>query len=203
MSAELYSASVNNASLQGTTVGGTKPLHRFIKGQPKITGIVVLVLGLSLFIVSIAIMPTAIEHILAIIPPSVLLGLLFIICGILYILTEHNPTKKTVTISLALSIVTLLVACWSMLHIIPSFLNGHYYYSHYDFMDDNVTEETVQLLLSNMNMSTCVEALYFFYTLVGAIILIVMSALAGAALRSTKSQAIIVMTTTAAESPVE
>lgn len=38
------------------------------------------------------------------------------------------------------------------------------------------------------NMSTCVEALYFFYTLVGAIILIVMSALAGAALRSTKSQ---------------
>ena len=40
MSAELYSANGNNASLQGTTtVGGTKPLHRFIKGQPKIIGV--------------------------------------------------------------------------------------------------------------------------------------------------------------------
>lgn len=39
MSAEIYSASGNNASLQGTTVGGIKPLHRFIKGQPKIIGV--------------------------------------------------------------------------------------------------------------------------------------------------------------------
>lgn len=29
----------NNASLQGTTVGASKPLHRFIRGQPKIIGV--------------------------------------------------------------------------------------------------------------------------------------------------------------------
>lgn len=39
MSAELISASGNNASLQGTTVGGSKPLHRFMKGQPKSVGV--------------------------------------------------------------------------------------------------------------------------------------------------------------------
>lgn len=39
MSAEVYIASGNNSSLQSTTVGGSKPLHRFIKGQPKIIGV--------------------------------------------------------------------------------------------------------------------------------------------------------------------
>lgn len=42
MSSELYTVSGpggNNASLQGTTVGGSKPLHRFIRGQPKIIGV--------------------------------------------------------------------------------------------------------------------------------------------------------------------
>lgn len=42
MSAELYFASGpdgNNARLQGTTVGGSKPLHRFIRGQPKTIGV--------------------------------------------------------------------------------------------------------------------------------------------------------------------
>lgn len=37
-------------------------------------------------------------------------------------------------------------------------------------------------------MGVSVEAIYLFYSVVGAIIFIVMSALAGAALRSTKSQ---------------
>lgn len=39
MSAEVYSLNGNNASDQSTTVGGSKPLHRFIKGQPKIIGV--------------------------------------------------------------------------------------------------------------------------------------------------------------------
>ena len=42
MSAQLLSANEpggKNASLQGTTVGGRKPLHRFMRGQPKIIGV--------------------------------------------------------------------------------------------------------------------------------------------------------------------
>lgn len=44
----------------------------------------------------------------------------------------------------------------------------------------------VRLFVQAMGVS--VEAIYLFYSVVGAIIFIVMSALAGAALRSTKSQ---------------
>uniref|UniRef100_A0A3Q0QNF9 Uncharacterized protein n=1 Tax=Amphilophus citrinellus TaxID=61819 RepID=A0A3Q0QNF9_AMPCI len=126
MSAELLSVSQprgNNGSLQGTTVGAGKPIHRFLKGQPKILGV---------------------RH-----------GhkythshLCLIICGIMYVLTEHNPTKKT-------------------------------------------------------HMGLALEAVFVFYTLVGAVILIVMSALAGAALRSTKTQAVVMMTTASTETPTE
>ncbi|KAM9366122.1 uncharacterized protein ABDE67_001620 [Symphorus nematophorus] len=200
MSAELYSASGNNANLQGTSVGGSKPLHRFIKGQPKIIGIIVLVLGSSFVIVSIAITPDYIPQIWT----GILLGALFIICGILYILTEHNPTKKTVTISLALSIVTILAACWTVLHILPS-MTHHYHDSHYfEYLEENITdidEDTWSSYHKFIGLS--LEAIFLFYTFVGAIIFIVMSTLAGAALRSTKSQAIVVMTTTATEIPVE
>lgn len=39
MSAEVYPPSGNNASFFSSTVGGRKPLHRFIRGQPKSTGV--------------------------------------------------------------------------------------------------------------------------------------------------------------------
>lgn len=52
-------------------------------------------------------------------------------------------------------------------------------------------------------MGLALEAVFVFYTLVGAVILIVMSALAGAALRSTKTQAVVMMTTASTETPTE
>ncbi|XP_039981244.1 uncharacterized protein LOC120788954 isoform X3 [Xiphias gladius] len=168
MSVKLCSASGpegNNASLQGTTVGGSKPLHRFIKGQPKIVG--------------------------------------FILCGILYILTEHKPTKKTVTISLAVSVVTILGAFWTVLQILPEVLLANFL-THYDIHEDSSTEtDDAAWSACYEAMGAMMEVIYLFYSLVGAIIFIVMSSLAGAALRSTKSQAIIVMTTAPTETPVE
>ncbi|KAG7237863.1 hypothetical protein INR49_031757 [Caranx melampygus] len=140
----------NNASQQGTTVGGSKPLHRFIKGQPKIIGIVVLVLGASFLVFSTVVLGLSDSghHMWSGSSYGFLLGTLFIICGILYIVTEHNPTKKTAMI-------------WIM------------------------------------------EWTFVFYSFVGAVIFIVMSSFAGAALRSSKSQAIIVMTAAPAETPAE
>ncbi|XP_071346263.1 uncharacterized protein [Trachinotus anak] len=207
MSAELYYSNGSggtNASLQTTTVGGIKPLHRFIKGQPKITGIIVLVLGTSFFILSIAIVgDSASEPIWQAIPPGFLLGTLFTTCGILYILTEHNPTKKTVTISLALSIVTILGVFWTILHMLP-YLIHHRFYWHYDFAEDNITElDDASWSFSHEAMGLTMEAIFVFYSFVGAIIFIVMSTLAGAALRSTKSQAIVVMTAAPTETPAE
>ncbi|XP_038557502.1 uncharacterized protein LOC119890340 isoform X3 [Micropterus salmoides] len=183
MSAELYFASGpdgNNARLQGTTVGGSKPLHRFIRGQPKTIGIILLVLGSSFFILSIAI---STEHMWTVIPPSILLGAL-------------------VTISLALSIVTILGTFWSVMHSLPSVVHNYRHYSY--FAEDNDTDiEEAQWASYYEAMGVTVESIFLFYSFVGGIIFIVMSALAGAALRSTKNQAIVVMTASPNETPVE
>ncbi|CAJ1048943.1 uncharacterized protein LOC117809235 [Xyrichtys novacula] len=203
MSAVLYSASANNASLQGTTVGGTKPLHRFIKGQPKIIGVVVLVVGASFFILSVAIANPMIHNIWMTIPLGILLGLLFMICGILFILTEHNTTKKTVTISLALSIVTILWTGWTILHFVPDIVHSQHH-RYYEYFEENSTdnEETAwRTYYENMGIS--IEILFVIYSFAGAIIFVVMSIMAGAALRSTKSQAVVVMTATPAETQDE
>ncbi|KAM7014904.1 uncharacterized protein LKV04_012326 [Tautogolabrus adspersus] len=141
MSVALYSASGNNAILQGTSVGGTKPLHRFIKGQPKIIGVIVLILGSSFFIpcISLLFLTHVFRIMWGIIPSGIVLGSLFITCGILFILTQHNPTKKTVTMSLALSIMTVLGICWTTLNILPDIIHSHLY-RHYEDLEENTTE---------------------------------------------------------------
>ncbi|XP_076581133.1 uncharacterized protein LOC143314375 [Chaetodon auriga] len=206
MSAELIPASGNNASLQeGTTVGGSKPLHRFIKGQPKIIGVIMLVLGSAFFTICIAVPPYSFQNQWTVIQPVFVKGILFILCGILYIVADHNLTKKTVTISLALSIVTLLGVCWSILNIIPDIIDHHHHhhYAQDEYLEDNITESDPPWPEPYVAMGMSIDVIYLFYSVLGAIILIVMSALAGAALRSTKSQAIVVMTAAAIEEPVE
>ncbi|XP_034431385.1 uncharacterized protein si:ch1073-291c23.2 isoform X1 [Hippoglossus hippoglossus] len=206
MSAELYTVrgpGGNDASLQGTTVGGSKPLHRFMKGQPKTIGVVVLVLGSSFFIISIAMLDDLPDEPMWKINPAVIIqGILFIMCGIMYILTEHNPTKKTVTISLALSIVSILATLWTDLHILPDLVHSHYY-RHYAY-NYNITETEEGLWTEHYeDMGKSLEGIFVFYSSAGAIILIVMSTLAGAALRSTKSQAVVMMTAAPTETPAE
>ncbi|XP_026233565.1 membrane-spanning 4-domains subfamily A member 4D-like [Anabas testudineus] len=205
MSVQLYSASGSGgkeASIQGTTVGGSKPLHRFIKGQPKIVGIIVLILGVSSFIITVAMNASlSIDHIWTGIPLGFMVGSLFIISGILFILTEHNPTKKIVTASLALSIVTILVTFWTAWHLIVH-LEPNHHNRHYDYSEDNTTENAVWQSYSEA-MELSLEMIFTFYNLVGIIIFIVMSCFAGAALRSTKSQAVVVMTTAPPETPAE
>ncbi|KAI4830878.1 hypothetical protein KUCAC02_002479 [Chaenocephalus aceratus] len=196
MSVELFRVSEpggTNAGLQSTTVGGSKPLHRFIKRQPKT--IMVLVLGLSFFNVSITTTPE--YSMWTAIPPGFMLGTLFVICGTLYIVTEHIPTKKTVTISLALSIVSILVACWTMLHIVPTIASTYLHRHEYN----HETSDTSSSSFADMELY--VEIIFLFYSIVGAVTLIVMSCLAVSALRSTKSEAMIVMTAAQAEAPVE
>lgn len=200
MSAELYD---NNGSVQTSTAGGTKPLHRFIRGQPKIVGVIVLVLGTTIFTITAVVSEDReIHYVWTVIPPGYFQGALYIICGILYILTEHNPTKKTVTISLALSIVTLLGTLWTILHIVPDLAHGHYM-RHYEYMEENVTDTEYYASLQYENMGKSLEVIFLVKFLMGGVIFVVMSTLGGIALRSTNSQAIVVMTTTQAENPAE
>ncbi|CAN9506926.1 unnamed protein product [Ophioblennius macclurei] len=212
MSAEVCSMSEtsgNHGGLHPTTVGGLKPLHRFLRGQPKIIGTVVLVLGTSFVIVTSA---TVIDlHEMQIwpkLPVNLVLGLLFIASGILYVVTDHNPTKKTVTVSLALSIISILGVGWTGIRIIPHI--GSYYSFKYRprnevYYDEYITTEYYVAYSSPeaVEMVTAFEAILMFYSFSGAIIFIVMSALAGAALRSTKSQAIVMMRIMPTDTPID
>lgn len=202
----------NNGSPQNTTTttttstGGTKPLHRFIKGQPKIIGIIVLVLGTSVFTVTAVLVEERdTRFIWTAIPPGFVQGTLYIICGILYILTEHTPTKKTVTISLALSIVSLLATIWTILHVLPNLVHGYYWHllRHSDLLEENVTESDLIATLQYMSMEKSLEIIFVVKFFSGGIIFIVMSVLGGIALRSTSSQAIVIMTSAPRETQAE
>ncbi|KAM8895148.1 uncharacterized protein AB9W97_011417 isoform 1-T3 [Spinachia spinachia] len=201
MSAYLFRASDssgNNASLQGSAVGGIKPLHRFIKGQPKINGIIALVLGSSFFLIAIAVAQE--NSYLGWTGQAVFFqGTMFIICGILYILTEHNPTKKTVTISLALSILTVITVCWTLLGG-SVYLVANHQRRIFRISDVNDTRSPC---FTSEDMEHEVEVIFLLHTVLGGVMFIVMSCLAVASLRSTKSQAIVLMTTAADVALVE
>ncbi|XP_053721814.1 membrane-spanning 4-domains subfamily A member 4D [Synchiropus splendidus] len=191
MPAELYSVRGPEDAAQGTTVGGRKPLHRFIKGQPKVMGIVVMILGATFLMVSIAIVDHYSFNLWSVIAPWLIHGVLFVLSGILFVLTEHNPTKKTVTISLALSIVSVLGGFWTIITLLPDVMHKAMF-RHYGWYGNRTTTEEMWAARAE-KMSITVEAIVLFYSLVGVIIFIIMSTLAGTALRSSKSQAIIVM----------
>ncbi|KAF7662405.1 hypothetical protein LDENG_00236380 [Lucifuga dentata] len=190
----------SDASPKSTAVGDSKPLHRFIRGQPKITGIIVLILGSSFFIFAIVTRKVYdFDSIWTGIPSGFWLGTLFIICGIQYILTEYKPTKKTVTISLALTIVALLGSIWTLSYLLPHII--HYRgEAMYSSSAENITETDFSDWTPHyLFMPLALDAVYMFYVFMSAVIFIVMSILAGSAVRSTKSQAILVMSTTQTE----
>ncbi|XP_036403252.1 membrane-spanning 4-domains subfamily A member 4A [Megalops cyprinoides] len=177
-----------------TVVGGSKPLHRFIRGEPKTIGVVMLFLGGSLFIFGIPMkmdpVQTSSDYFC-----SFWLGTLFIICGTLYVLAEHTPTKKLVTASMALSIVSILGVVLAFFEFIKGMVHAqipllHLSYSH---KYGNVTEEENIALRSHMMQLYGMEGVFMFHCLAGGVLLIVMTAFARTALQSTKTQAIVVM----------
>ncbi|KAM9412444.1 B-lymphocyte antigen CD20-like isoform 1-T4 [Salvelinus alpinus] len=180
-----------------TMVGGSKPLHRFIRGEPKSTGIVMMFMGSSLFILGIPMRLDTLMSSAETFTPF-WLGILFIISGLLYVLTEKNPSKQLVTASLALSIISMLgvtVAFFEFLKGILHIRQSHDYYDHYHY-DYNATESgrvVVPWRKQHMYQLISLEAVFMYQSLVGMVLLIVMTSFARVALRSSKTQAIVVM----------
>ncbi|TSP25434.1 Nucleolar RNA helicase 2 [Bagarius yarrelli] len=79
------------------TTGGAKPLHRFLRGEPRTVGIVLLFLGLCLFLFGIPLKGDSMETSAESYSPF-WLGTLYFICGVLYIQSERNTTKKIMQI---------------------------------------------------------------------------------------------------------
>ncbi|XP_036439170.1 uncharacterized protein si:ch1073-291c23.2 [Colossoma macropomum] len=177
-----------------TVTGGSKPLHRFLRGEPKTVGIVLILMGSCLFMFGIPPKMDTLES-SSDIYSSFWLGILYFTCGVLYILAEREPTKKIVTASLALSIISILGSIFAAFDFIKAMVvisQNHYYRLYSTYSPDNHTE--LEPVVEQHYLSAySLEAVFLFHSLTGAVILITMTVFARMALRSSRTQAVVVM----------
>ncbi|XP_016116318.1 membrane-spanning 4-domains subfamily A member 4D-like [Sinocyclocheilus grahami] len=174
-----------------TVTGGSKPVHRFLRGQPKSIGVVLVMMGIGLFVFGIPMnvqsnAPTSAEQF-----TPFWLGILFFICGLLYILSERNPSKKIITACLALNIISIIGVLSALVEFSKAVV-GIYRIHGYQ-MYENVTEEEELHARQHYMSIRDMELVFSCHSLIGGILLVTMSFFARAALRSSRTQAVVVM----------
>ncbi|XP_048864166.1 uncharacterized protein LOC125738816 isoform X3 [Brienomyrus brachyistius] len=175
-------------------VGFSKPLHRFMRADPKSIGVAMVILGSSLLITGIAMMPDIMGNNPAY--RGLWLGTVFVFCGILYVLSGSRPSKKLVTASLALSIASLITGGLAFMINLSTFIiqrREDIYYYDYDINYSNLTDIDDFWGTFHKGQVSCMEGIWLLHCFVGCVILIVMTAFSRAALGSTKTQATVIM----------
>lgn len=179
-----------------TTTGGAKPLHRFLRGEPKSVGIVMMFMGSCLFMFGIPLKMDTSAETNTDIYSSFWLGILYFICGLLYVLAEREPTKKIITASFALSILSTIGSAVAAIDFIVAMLFiTHVHYNHYgySYRQDGNYSKVAAGGTSNYMPIYSLEAVFLFHTIIGVVILITMSIFARMALRSSRTQAVVIM----------
>lgn len=91
----------------------TKPLHRFVQREPKSLGVVILIFGCAELLMGFVMFGnTKITSSFLYVP--FWQGVLFMVCGALSIYTGIHPSKKMVTVSLSMYIVSLFGILFSI-----------------------------------------------------------------------------------------
>lgn len=169
------------ATQDSMTVMGSKPLHRFIRGEPRCLGIAILVFGCAEFQMGVELMYDQSFNSITMYTPF-WQGALFVISGILSIYTEVHPSKKMVTVCLAMYVV-------SILGVVVSFINRLYCLSTMDYhMTDRGSWHSY-----HMNQVKTLEATLLTASLCVSGVLIFMSTMARLALKSTNTQIVLSM----------
>uniref|UniRef100_A0A1A8HFP3 Chromosome 5 SCAF10152, whole genome shotgun sequence, Uncharacterized protein n=1 Tax=Nothobranchius korthausae TaxID=1143690 RepID=A0A1A8HFP3_9TELE len=167
--------------------------------------IIILIIGFSYITYSISVAFVYIDA-KSLVLGDVFFGTLLLITGSLFIVAGCNTTKKTVTASLALSIVSTLCTTWFLFQALGE-VHFYFIYAHhnnyYEHLDPNDSYSSPSSPPDDPVMEGTLLLLFIVYGFVALVVFIVMSALAGVALRSTKSQAIVRMTVAASETPAE
>ncbi|KAL7855444.1 hypothetical protein AOLI_G00190480 [Acnodon oligacanthus] len=176
-----------------TVTGGSKPLHRFLRAEPKTVGIALILMGCCLFMFGIPLKMEVLDN-SSNLYSSFWLGILYFMCGVVYILAERGPTKKTVTASLALSIISILGSIFAAIDFIKGlvFTSVSYRFRMYDLYSYNVTH-LHSVVERHYTSVYSLEAVFLFHSLIGGVILIVMTVFARVALRSSRTQTVVVM----------
>ncbi|XP_029297485.1 membrane-spanning 4-domains subfamily A member 4D-like [Cottoperca gobio] len=145
----------------------SKPLHRFIQNEPKTLGIVILIFGCAEILIGFRM-----DHLSSVgIYAPFWQGALFLICGYLSIYTEIHPSKKMVTVCLAMYVASLfgiIVSVGYRIHLV-----SYYAYIHY------------------IEMILVIESIFITSSLLVSGILIFLCVIARLALKSTRTQVIV------------
>ncbi|XP_029918372.1 membrane-spanning 4-domains subfamily A member 4D-like [Myripristis murdjan] len=164
-----------------TVLMSSKPLHRFISGDPKSLGIVVLIFGCAELLMGFQMAKDKLENSTKIYVPF-WQGALFLICGNLSIYTGVHPSKRMVTVCLAMYVVSILgillslgIRIWSICYLLH--LLWRYWSRTW------AQREATQLLM--------VEVVLFISTFCVSVLLIFLSAKARLALKSTHTQVVV------------
>ncbi|NP_001314733.1 uncharacterized protein isoform X1 [Danio rerio] len=183
-------ASASASEPISTVTGGNKPVHRFLRGQPRSIGVVLSMMGVGLFLFGIPMtVHTDIMTSADVFSPF-WLGILFCVCGVLYILSERSPSKKIITASFALSIISTIGVVSACMDFIKSMviIERQDEYTH-----NNITEDDYVYLRQHYSAVVAMECVFLCHGLIGGVLLIIMTCFARAALRSSNTQAVVVM----------
>ncbi|KAL2077744.1 hypothetical protein ACEWY4_027248 [Coilia grayii] len=169
-SAESNSKMNWGAAKQEAVVGGNKPLHRFLRIQPKFIGTVLVFFGCNEMMMGFTLIHDIKTSATIYIPfwQAALLA----ICGSLSIHSHSYPSKKLVTVCLAMYIVTILGGFVSVFFRLVLLLGLSFHYDAY----------YAQLIST--------EALLLTSTLLVIVLLIILCSYANASLRSSNTQVI-------------
>ncbi|XP_027134935.1 uncharacterized protein LOC113744006 [Larimichthys crocea] len=160
----------------------SKPLHRFVQREPRTLGIPIVIFGCAEFLMGFFL---AIENVMTsykiFIPYWQ--GLLFIVCGSLSLYTGLHPSKKMVTVSLAMYIMSILGIVVSVGYRIDNFFYLSYLtlWGHWGDYSD----------WCFYKMLLAVEIILFISSLCVSVLLIFLCTVARLALKSTRTQVIV------------
>ncbi|XP_041930752.1 membrane-spanning 4-domains subfamily A member 4D-like [Alosa sapidissima] len=165
-----------------TVTGGNKPLHRFLAGQPRYIGIAIMFFGCNELMLGLPLIRETIMTSVRLYTPF-WQGALFMICGSLSIHTHSYPSKKLVTVCLAMYIVTILGGCFTLIFrlIAITDISGMLYYTFDDDGDD------AYVRLAQLKIT---EAVLYTSTIVVIILLICLCCFAKRSLKSSNTQVI-------------
>ncbi|XP_020500954.2 B-lymphocyte antigen CD20 [Labrus bergylta] len=163
----------------------SKPLHRFLKHEPKSLGIVIVIFGCAELLIGFHVNTEDEVYSSGRIYIPLWQGLLFLASGSLSIYTEVHPSKKTVTACLAMYVVSILgivVSCGYRIACLAN-LNYRRFAAFYYRRDDWDIHRAMQ--------SLGVESVLFASSLCVSVLLIFLCVFARLALKSTRSQVIV------------
>ncbi|KAM9356906.1 uncharacterized protein ABDE67_004492 [Symphorus nematophorus] len=155
----------------------SKPLHRFVQKEPRSIGIAIVMFGFAELLMGFHLTSeTALTSVHIYIP--FWQGVLFLVCGNLSIYTEVHPSKKMVTVCLAMYVVSILGIVVSA---------GFRIYYLCDFSHPG---HIAKWDLYRKEQLFGVEAILVTSSLCVSVLLIFLCAIARLALKSTRTQVI-------------